>query len=148
MRDSSNKFKNEFYAEMDRIARFYPNKRAMLLPALHAAQAERSWISDETMQDVADFLGIPKTQVLEVVSFYHWFKMKPVGGGGGGGGGEIQSPVLQQYRLLAAWVRRADPPCRAEVQSEAGRDHEGWPVHDLGSGMPRLLRHGPRLPDQ
>jgi NADH:ubiquinone oxidoreductase subunit E len=43
------KFGNAFYAEMDRIARFYPNKRAMLLPALHQAQAERGWISDETI---------------------------------------------------------------------------------------------------
>lgn len=91
------KFKSEFYAEMDRIARFYPNKRAMLLPALHAAQAERGWISDETMQDVGDFLGIPKTMVLEVVSFYHWFKMKPVG-----------KYNLQFCNNIACWLRGSE----------------------------------------
>ena len=91
------KFGNEFYAEMDRIARFYPNKRAMLLPALHAAQSERGWISDETMQDVADFLGVPKTQVLEVVSFYHWFKMKPVG-----------KYNLQFCNNIACWLRGSE----------------------------------------
>jgi NADH-quinone oxidoreductase subunit E len=93
MRDTENKFLNPFYAEMDRIARFYPNKRAMLLPALHAAQAERGWISDETMQDVADFLGIPKTQV----SFYHWFKMKPVG-----------KYNLQFCNNIACWLRGSE----------------------------------------
>lgn len=91
------KFGDKFYAEMDRIQRFYPNKRAMLLPALHAAQAERSWISDETMQDVADFLSIPKTQVLEVVSFYHWFKMKPVG-----------KFNLQFCNNIACWLRGSE----------------------------------------
>lgn len=91
------KFGQEFYAEMDRIQRFYPNKRAMLLPALHMAQAERGWISDETMQDVADFLGIPKTMVLEVVSFYHWFKMKPVG-----------KYNLQFCNNIACWLRGSE----------------------------------------
>lgn len=105
------KFGNEFYAEMDRIQRFYPNKRAMLLPALHAAQGERGWISDETMQDVADFLGIPKTQVLEVVSFYHWFKMKPVG-----------KYNLQFCNNIACWLRgsedlihHAEQKCKAKL---------------------------------
>lgn len=95
--NKDDKFKSEFYAEMDRIARFYPNKRAMLLPALHAAQAERGWISDETMQDVGDFLGVPKTMVLEVVSFYHWFKMKPVG-----------KFNLQFCNNIACWLRGSE----------------------------------------
>jgi NADH-quinone oxidoreductase E subunit len=97
LRDSKNKFGAEFYAEMDRIQRFYPNKRAMLLPALHAAQKERGWISDETMQGVADFLEIPKTMVLEVVSFYHWFKMKPVG-----------KYNLQFCNNIACWLRGSE----------------------------------------
>lgn len=73
------KFKSEFYAEMDRIQKFYPNKQAMLLPGLHAAQKERGWISEDTMQDLADYLGIPKTKVKEVVTFYHMYHTKPVG---------------------------------------------------------------------
>jgi NADH-quinone oxidoreductase E subunit len=90
-------FSDEFYAHMDRIQRFYPNKRAMLLPALHAAQKERGWISDATMQEVADFLGIPKTAVQEVVSFYHWFKMKPVG-----------KYNLQFCNNIACWLRGSE----------------------------------------
>jgi len=72
-------FSKEFLSEMNRIKGFYPNKQAMLLPALHAIQKERGWISDDTMQDIADFLEIPKTKVKEVATFYHMFHTKPVG---------------------------------------------------------------------
>jgi NADH-quinone oxidoreductase subunit E len=91
------KFGNEFYAEMDRIQRFYPNKQAMLLPALHAAQKDRGWISEDTMQDVADFLAIPKTRVKEVVTFYHMFHTKPVG-----------KFNLQFCNNIACWLRGSE----------------------------------------
>lgn len=91
------KFGKEFYTEMSRIEGFYPNKQAMLLPALHAAQKERGWISDETMQDVADFLSIPKTKVKEVVTFYHMFHTKPVG-----------KYNLQFCNNIACWLRGSE----------------------------------------
>jgi NADH-quinone oxidoreductase E subunit len=91
------KFSDEFYGEMDRIQRFYPNKRAMLLPALHAAQKERGWISDDTMQEVGDFLAIPKTMVKEVVTFYHMFHTKPVG-----------KFNLQFCNNIACWLRGSE----------------------------------------
>ncbi|MGE3261296.1 MAG: NADH-quinone oxidoreductase subunit NuoE [Bacteriovoracia bacterium] len=91
------KFGNEFYAEMDRIQGMYPNKLAMLLPALHAAQKDRGWISDDTMQDVADFLAIPKTRVKEVVTFYHMFHTKPVG-----------KYNLQFCNNIACWLRGSE----------------------------------------
>ena len=91
------KFAPEFYGEMERIQRFYPNKQAMLLPALHAAQKDRGWISDETMQDVADFLEIPKTKVKEVVTFYHMYHTKPVG-----------KFNLQFCNNIACWLRGSE----------------------------------------
>lgn len=91
------KFSKEFYAEMSRIEKHYPMKRAMLLPALHAAQKERGWISEETMQDVADFLSIPKTKVKEVVTFYHMFHTKPVG-----------KYNLQFCNNIACWLRGSE----------------------------------------
>lgn len=91
------KFSKAFYDEMTRIEGFYPQKQAMLLPALHAAQKERGWISDETMQDVADFLDVPKTRVKEVVTFYHMFKTKPVG-----------KYNLQFCNNIACWLRGSE----------------------------------------
>jgi NADH-quinone oxidoreductase subunit E len=90
-------FGKEFITEMERIQRFYPNKQAMLLPALHAAQAERGWISDTTMQDIADYLAIPKTRVKEVATFYHMFHLKPVG-----------KFNLQFCNNIACWLRGSE----------------------------------------
>ena len=90
-------FGKEFTTEMERIERFYPNKQAMLLPALHAAQAERGWISDSTMQDIADYLSIPKTRVKEVATFYHMFHLKPVG-----------KYNLQFCNNIACWLRGSE----------------------------------------
>lgn len=72
-------FSKEFFTEMENLQKFYPNKEALLLPALHAAQKERGWISEETMDEIATYLGIPKTRVKEVTTFYTMFNKKPVG---------------------------------------------------------------------
>ena len=91
------KFSNNFYGAMEKIQRFYPNKQSMLLMALHAAQRDRGWISDETMQDVADYLEIPKTKVKEVATFYHMFHLKPVG-----------KYNLQFCNNIACWLRGSE----------------------------------------
>ncbi len=57
----------------------YPEKRAVLLPALHAVQHERGWISQDSMEEIADMLNIHPIDVKQVVSFYTMFNMKPVG---------------------------------------------------------------------
>lgn len=91
------KFSKEFLAEMARLEKFYPNKDALMLPAIHAAQKERGWISEETMQDIGDFLGVPKTRVKEVVTFYHMFHRKPVG-----------KYNLQFCNNIACWLRGSE----------------------------------------
>jgi NADH dehydrogenase (ubiquinone) flavoprotein 2 len=91
------KFSKEFQEELERLQKFYPNKDALLLPALHAAQKERKWISDDTMQDIADYLGIPKTRVKEVATFYHMFHRKPVG-----------KYNLQFCNNIACWLRGSE----------------------------------------
>ena len=91
------KFSKDFHDEMARLKKFYPNQDALLLPAIHAAQKERGWISEETMQDIGDFLGLPKTRVKEVVSFYHMFHRKPVG-----------KYNLQFCNNIACWLRGSE----------------------------------------
>jgi NADH-quinone oxidoreductase E subunit len=90
-------FSKKFYAEMDRIQRFYPNKDALMLPALHAAQKEKGWISDEVMEELGKFLGLPKTRVAEVATFYHMFNKKPVG-----------KTHLQFCNNIACWLRGSE----------------------------------------
>ncbi len=71
----SEKAKKEIKQEMKK----YPEKQSSLLPALHIAQNENGWISEETMEEIAQILDIEPIEVMEVVSFYTMFNRKPVG---------------------------------------------------------------------
>jgi NADH-quinone oxidoreductase subunit E len=64
---------------LDSIIMQYPQKQAALLPALHLIQEQEGYISEETMQYIADYLGIPFGHVLGVVTFYTMFYDKPMG---------------------------------------------------------------------
>lgn len=58
----------------------YPEKRAVLLTALHFVQAEHDgWVPPDAIGDVAALLEIPEIDVEEVISFYSLFHAQPVG---------------------------------------------------------------------
>jgi NADH-quinone oxidoreductase subunit E len=69
----------KFYDRMTKLEPRYPNKVALLLPALHAAQDELGWLSSETMEEIGAYIGIHPAQVREVASFYTMYNLKPVG---------------------------------------------------------------------
>jgi NADH-quinone oxidoreductase subunit E len=47
---------------------------------LHYAQEEnKGWLTDDLMEGVADYLGLPKIAVFEVATFYSLFNLDPVG---------------------------------------------------------------------
>jgi NADH-quinone oxidoreductase E subunit len=58
----------------------YPEKRAVLLTALHFVQEEcAGWIPNDLIPELADLLEISVIDVWEVVSFYSMFHAEPVG---------------------------------------------------------------------
>src|SRR5690348_12414258 len=57
----------------------YPNKRAVLLPALHAIQHRYNWIPMQAMEEVAEFLELAPAEVLDTASFYEEYWLKPKG---------------------------------------------------------------------
>jgi NADH-quinone oxidoreductase subunit E len=57
----------------------YPEKRSAVMPLLHRAQAEHGFISDDTIQQVAQLTGVPAVDVLGVVTFYPMFRQSPAG---------------------------------------------------------------------
>jgi NADH-quinone oxidoreductase E subunit len=57
----------------------YETHQSALIPALHAAQADQGWLSEETQREVASILGITPQSVRQVVTFYTMFHQKPVG---------------------------------------------------------------------
>ena len=69
------------YKKIDREVAKFPSdqKQSAVMSALAIAQDEKGWLSPETMQDVADYLGMPAIAVQEVATFYNMYNTKPVG---------------------------------------------------------------------
>ncbi len=62
------------------LAKYPPDQRqSAVMAALTIAQDEKGWLSTETMDFVAQYLGMPSIAVYEVASFYTMYDMKPVG---------------------------------------------------------------------
>ena len=74
-----NVLSKKFYDAMKKLEPRYPNKVALLLPALHKAQEENGWLPPEVLDEVAEYIGIHPAQVREVASFYTMYNLKPVG---------------------------------------------------------------------
>ena len=65
--------------ELDELLTRYPTKMAALLPALWIVQAERGWVSERSMTEVAGLLGLTPAYVKGVVTFYTMYHQHPVG---------------------------------------------------------------------
>ena len=72
-------FSPERQRELDKLLPRYPDRQAVLLPALRLAQEEFGWISDEVVRFVAGKLELPVSLVEAVASFYTMYDKKPVG---------------------------------------------------------------------
>lgn len=59
----------------------YPadQKQSAIMAALRIAQQEKSWLANETIEFVADYLGMPPMAAFEVASFYNMYDLQPVG---------------------------------------------------------------------
>src|SRR5437870_12238992 len=69
----------EVLEQLQGILGRYPTKQAALLPALWVVQAQRGWISDRHMAEVAEVLGLTPAYVKGVVTFYTMYHQHPVG---------------------------------------------------------------------
>jgi NADH-quinone oxidoreductase subunit E len=62
------------------IAKYPPEHRqSAVIAALAVAQDEFGWLSSETMDFVAHYLGMPAVAVYEVATFYEMFNTEPTG---------------------------------------------------------------------
>ena len=59
----------------------YPadQKQSAVMSALIIAQDEKGWLSTETMDFVAQYLGMAPVAVYEVATFYTMYDLKPTG---------------------------------------------------------------------
>jgi NADH-quinone oxidoreductase subunit E len=62
------------------IAKYPPDqKQSAVMAALVIAQDEKGWLSTETLDEVAAYLGMAPVAVYEVASFYTMYNLKPAG---------------------------------------------------------------------
>ncbi len=61
------------------LAELAPQGRSALLPALHAAQRIRGWLSEEVAAEVGRALRVPLAEVCGVIDFYAMLHRRPVG---------------------------------------------------------------------
>jgi NADH-quinone oxidoreductase subunit E len=71
----------EALARIDKAVAKYPpdRKQSAVMAALTIAQDEKGWLSTETLDFVAHYLGMPPIAVYEVASFYTMYDLKPTG---------------------------------------------------------------------
>ena len=68
-------------AKIDQAAAKYPpdQRQSAVMAALTIAQDEKGWLSPETLDFVAHYLGMPPIAVYEVASFYTMYDLKLCG---------------------------------------------------------------------
>ena len=64
---------------IDTIVSGSETKQSALIPVLREIQNEFGFLSNESMEETAEILGIPPTSVQNVATFYTMFFRKPVG---------------------------------------------------------------------
>jgi NADH-quinone oxidoreductase subunit E len=68
-------------AEFDQLRARFPEGFAssMTLPCLRRIQEDRGYVADDDIAGLAAYLGVPRIQIEEVLSFYGQFRRAPVG---------------------------------------------------------------------
>ena len=66
-------------AEFERLLTRYPDRKAVILPALHLAQKEFGFVSDDAIVYIAGLVGTSPAEIEGVATFYTMFNRKPVG---------------------------------------------------------------------
>ncbi|HEX6296705.1 MAG TPA: NADH-quinone oxidoreductase subunit NuoE [Burkholderiales bacterium] len=67
--------------KIDREVAKYPpeQKQSAVMSALIIAQDQNGWLSTETMDEIAAYLGMPPVAVYEVATFYSMYNLRPTG---------------------------------------------------------------------
>jgi len=65
--------------EIDHELTLYPDRRAVGLEALKIVQKHQGWVSDESLQAVADYLGMSPHELDGVATFFNLLYRRPVG---------------------------------------------------------------------
>jgi NADH-quinone oxidoreductase subunit E len=67
--------------EFERLKKRLPPdfESTLVMPCLHRVQDERGYVADEDIEALVDYLGVPRMQIEQVLSYYTMFRRKPIG---------------------------------------------------------------------
>ena len=67
--------------EFDRLRQRFPDTFAssLVLPCVRRIQEDRGYVTDADIDELAAYLGVPRVQIEEVLSYYSMFRRKPIG---------------------------------------------------------------------
>jgi NADH-quinone oxidoreductase subunit E len=65
--------------EIQELIAQYPDKRSAVMPALHLVQREIGWLPDDAIQEIGNLLGLSKTEVNGVATFYTMYAREKPG---------------------------------------------------------------------
>jgi len=67
--------------EFERLRARYPAgfESSLVLPCLRRVQEDRGYVADSDIDGLVEFLGVPRIQIEEVLSFYTQFRRAPTG---------------------------------------------------------------------
>ena len=79
MVEAGAKLSAEEMREIDHEIQIVPYKKAAVIEALKIVQQHRSWISDESVEAIAEYLEMSPAEVDSVATFYNLIFRRPVG---------------------------------------------------------------------
>jgi NADH-quinone oxidoreductase subunit E len=67
--------------EFEKLRSRYPAgfESSFVLPCLRRIQEDRGFVADSDIDGLVEYLGVPRIQIEEVLSFYGQFRRKPIG---------------------------------------------------------------------
>jgi len=67
--------------EFEKLRTRFPSgfESSLLLPCLRLVQENRGYVADEDIDGLVAYLGVPRIQIEEVLSFYTQFRRQPIG---------------------------------------------------------------------
>ena len=84
--------------EIDHEIGKLPRRQAASLEALKVVQEHRGWVSDEAVQEIAEYLEMTPDQLDSVATFYNLIFRKPVG-----------RHVIKVCDSISCWIMGYDP---------------------------------------
>ena len=97
--------------EIETEAARYPKREAVCIDALKIVQRHRGWVSDQSVRDIAEHLGMSATDVDSIATFYNLIFRKPVG-----------RHVVMVCDSVSCWIMGYDR-VREHLQERLGIEH-------------------------